>query len=128
MPAAIVALCCYAVVTVALLVMTVKTRGWFMITAVVTGALEALGFVARCERAWEGAEWWGKVEGGWRMDLQAAAPRMLPYALTAVTRGLLAGSLSPAPPSSCPFPRHPLVTNRVSLMNAMFPFTPYGIP
>lgn len=78
MPAAIVALCCYAVITVALLVMTVKTRGWFMITAVVTGALEALGFVARCACVWEGVGWWGRVEGGWRMDLQAAAPRMLP--------------------------------------------------
>lgn len=47
MPASIVALCCYTAVTIALLLMTIKTRGWFMITAVITGALEALGFVAR---------------------------------------------------------------------------------
>ena len=67
MPAAILALCCYAVITVALMVMTVKTRGWFMITAVVTGALEALGFVARCECIWEGKKGgvqWGRVADG----------------------------------------------------------------
>ncbi|GLC46789.1 hypothetical protein PLESTB_001941600 [Pleodorina starrii] len=45
--AAIAALVLYLAVSIVILVLTTKTRAWFMLTVVLTGLLEAAGFMAR---------------------------------------------------------------------------------